>query len=114
VKPKQEATFTGVLPFITTDIGSDTYRLTSPGYDEGSGVGQTCFDNLSVAEAQAQCSANPQCKSFSFAAGVSRGGGCFKMDHVGYNPNSAYVGYTKVPKATATGIVWNAPSAQKQ
>lgn len=110
-KPKQETNPPGVLPFNADQAGSDTYRMTSPGYDETSGVGQVCFDNLSVAEAQAQCSANPSCKSFSFVAGVDRGGGCFKMDHVGYNPNPAYVGYTKVPVAKTIDTVWNAPTS---
>jgi hypothetical protein len=87
--------------------------MTSPGYDETSGAGQICFDNLTVAQAQAQCSANSSCKSFSFAAAsvgvpMSSGGGCFKMDHVGFNPNPAYVGFTKQPPPSALRL-WNDP-----
>jgi hypothetical protein len=110
VKPPQNNA-PGVQPF-NIDMQTHTYKMTSPGYDEGSGVGQTCFDSLTVAQAQAQCSANPACKSFSFAAGVppgGTGGGCFKMDNVGFNPNPAFVGYTKqAPPPTIT--VWNDPT----
>ncbi len=74
----------------------ECYRKTSPGYDEGSGQGQTCFDGLTVEEAKERCSANPACKSFSFSAGVDRGRGCFKMDRVGYNTRPDYEGYSKI------------------
>jgi hypothetical protein len=111
VKPPQNNA-PGVLPF-NTDTRSATYTMTSPGYDETSGAGQICFDNLTVGQAQAQCSANPDCKSFSFAAAsvgvpMNSGGGCFKMDHVGFNPNPAYVGFTKQPPPPAL-IIWNDP-----
>jgi hypothetical protein len=75
---------------------ADCYRKTASGYDEGSGAGQTCFDNLTADEAKERCSANPNCKSFSFSKGVDRGRGCFKMDKVGFNPRSDYEGYTKL------------------
>ena len=110
VKPKQETNPPDVMPF-NTDVQTHTYKMTSPGYDEGSGMGQTCFDSLTVAQAQAQCSANTSCMSFSFAAGVptgGTGGGCFKMDNVGFNQNPAFVGYTK-QKQPPNQTTWNDP-----
>lgn len=114
VKPKASTNPPGVLTFNSDQQQVNTYRMTSPGYDETSGAGQICFDGLTVAQAQAQCSANPDCKSFSFVAGqvgvpMDVGGGCYKMDHVGFNPNPAYVGFTKVLSTTTSASTWNAP-----
>ena len=111
VKPPQNNA-PGVRPF-NTDTRDVAYRMTSPGYDESDGVGQTCFDGLTVEQAQAQCTANPNCVSFSFAAAqvgqpVASGGGCFKMNKVGVNPNPAYVGFTKEVNPPPI-IVWNDP-----
>jgi hypothetical protein len=112
-KPTQASNPPGVLPFNndTREVG---YRMTSPGYDESDGVGQQCFDGLTVAQAQAQCTANSSCMSFSFAAAqvgtpMASGGGCFKMNHnAPFNPNPAYVGFTKEVNPPPI-IVWNDP-----
>jgi hypothetical protein len=111
VKPPQNNA-PGVRPF-NTDIREVAYRMTSPGYDETDGAGQICFDGLTVAQAQAQCTANPNCVSFSYVAAqvgqpVARGGGCFKMNRVGFNPNPAYVGFTKEINPPPI-LVWNDP-----
>lgn len=114
VKPPQNNA-PGVLAF-NTDYKTATYTMTSPGYDETDGTGQTCFDGLTVAQAQAQCSADPTCLSFSYTAAsvgvpTSVGGGCFKRNHNAIplrNPNPAYVGFNKQAQP-APIVVWNDP-----
>jgi hypothetical protein len=112
VKPPQNNA-PGVLPF-NTDTRTATYSMTSPGYDETDGAdGQICFDGLTVAQAQAACSADSTCMSFSFTADngqpTSIGGGCYKRNHnAPYNSNPAYVGFNKQSPPPAL-IIWNDP-----
>jgi hypothetical protein len=71
------------------------WRRTYNGYDEGS-TNISCFDNLSLDEAKAQCEMMPNCVSFSYSNNGGKNG-CFKPDRAGYSYNNGtYDGYTKV------------------
>jgi hypothetical protein len=94
-----------ILPFSETEWnqpqdGQTRYGLIANGYLETDGPQPSCFSNLTVEQAQANCNnLGSKCVGFSFSKGGNVGSGCYKGNHkAGMNNNSAYVGYVKIPQ----------------
>jgi hypothetical protein len=89
-----------ILPFSQSSWDQPTttsgYLKTTGGYLETSGPQPSCFNGLSIAQAQKQCDdMGSQCAGFSYSTDGT-GNGCFKGDvKGGFNANTGYVGYTK-------------------
>lgn len=91
-----------ILPFSQTlwdqpDVGTISYAVVQNGYLETSGPQPSCFNNLSVDQAQQNCnSLGNQCAGFSYS---SDGSGCYKGNlNGGMNNTPGYKGYVKLPK----------------
>jgi hypothetical protein len=88
-----------------------TYVKTTGGYNEACAPGP-CFEGLTVAQVQEQCSNDPQCVGFSYSE--STGGGCIKTDaDCGFRPSNVHNGYTKSDKAPYKNVIDNKPGRTK-
>jgi hypothetical protein len=93
-----------ILPFSQTEwdqppSGKTTYVSTKGGYMETSGPQPSCFSNLTVQQAQTTCNnLGSQCAGFTYSIDGS-GNGCYKGNlKGGFNNNTAYIGYIKIPQ----------------
>ena len=89
----------------------DTWTHTLGSYYEASGGGEGNvgeFSDLTPAEAQAACCADPKCAGFSISNSGPRGSGFYKRDaQAGLTPNAGYDGYTKpsqVPSSAGSAV----------
>lgn len=82
-----------------------TYSTVKTGYLETSGPQPSCFSGLSADEAKKNCNnLGQQCAGFSYSKDGT-GNGCYKGNlDAGINPNPNYMGYVKIPPATASII----------
>ena len=89
----------------------DTWAHTQGSYYEATGGGEGNvgeFSDLTPAQAQAACCANPKCAGFSISNSGPRGSGFYKRDaQAGLTPNAGYDGYTKpsqVPSSAGSAV----------
>ena len=83
-----------------------TYLTIPSGYLETNGPSPSCFDGLSVQQAQDNCRAlGSQCVGFSYSKD-GKGSGCYKGNHLaGINGNPNYMGYIKIPSVDPNAVI---------
>jgi len=82
---------------IDSEYGNSQYQLVENGFMETSGPQPSCFNNLSVQQAQQGCNdLGPLCAGFSYAKDGSFG--CYKGDlKGGMRTDTRFIGYNKLP-----------------
>lgn len=83
-----------------------TYLTIPSGYLETNGPQPSCFNGLSVQQAQDNCRAlGSQCVGFSYSKD-GQGSGCYKGNHnAGINGNPDYMGYIKIPSTDPNAVI---------
>jgi len=98
-----------VLPFnqqMWFQPQDPTYLTIPSGYLETNGPQPSCFNGLSVQQAQDNCRAlGSQCVGFSYSKD-GQGSGCYKGNHnAGINGNPNYMGYIKIPSSDPNAVI---------